>query len=125
MLHFVEMIGELRVGRFVGFELRHPGIAQSVAALAHYVLKTCVNAVGDEELRVFGPTVVALGQLDFFFAERLAVGGAGVLFVGRSVSDVAIHNDESRAVGAVLAVSKARESMAASLASPTRVTFQP
>jgi hypothetical protein len=39
------------------------------------------DAVGDEELRVLGPAVVALGEADLLLAERLAVGFGGVLLV--------------------------------------------
>src|SRR5262249_35699174 len=35
-------------------------------------------------------------------AERFTVGGAGVLFVGSAVSDVAVHNDQRRPVVRVL-----------------------
>ena len=53
-----------------------------------------VDAVGHEELRVLGPAVVALGEADFFLAERFAVGCGGVLLVRRAVADVAVENDE-------------------------------
>ena len=55
-----------------------------------------VDPVGHEELRVLRPVVVALGQPDFLLAQGLAVGGAGVLLVGRAPADVAVDDDQGR-----------------------------
>ena len=88
-------------------------------------MEVLVHAVGDEELGVFGPAVGLLGQADLFFAQRLAVRAVGVLLVWGAVADVAVHDDERRPVVLVLEAWKARLSIARSLASPTRVTFQP
>ncbi len=73
-----------------------------MAALAGDVLEVIVDAVGNVEFLVLRPAVVALGELDFFLAERLAVGRAGVLLVRRAIGDVAVHDDECRAVGGLL-----------------------
>ena len=54
------------------------------------------DAVGNQELRVFRPSVAALGQSDLLLAERLAVGCGSILFVRRAVADVAVQNDEGR-----------------------------
>ncbi len=40
------------------------------------------NAIRDQELGVFGPAIDALGQLNFLGAERFAVGGGGIVFIG-------------------------------------------
>ena len=56
-----------------------------------------VDAVGDEELGVLGPAVGALGLPHLLVAERLAVGGRGVLLVRRAVADVAVDDDQGRA----------------------------
>ena len=61
-------------------------------------LKMIVNAVGDVELGVLGPAVGSLGELDFLFAQRLAVGRLGILLVRRSVADVAVDDDQGRPV---------------------------
>ena len=53
----------------------------------------------DQELGVFGPAVGALGELDFFFAKRLAVGFSGVLAVGRAEADMTVDNNQLRTVG--------------------------
>ena len=76
--------------------------AQLPAALADAVAEVLADAVGHEELGVLRPAVVPLGQPDLLLAERLAVGGAGVLLVGRAVGDVAVDDDQRRAGRACL-----------------------
>src|SRR5262249_27726240 len=56
------------------------------------------HAIWNEEFRIWGPAVVLLGQPDFFFAQRLAVCGTGVLLVRRAVADMTVHDDQSRAI---------------------------
>src|SRR5437868_7436422 len=56
-----------------------------------------LNALGNEEFRVFGPAKGPFGKANFFFAKRLTMGGCSVLLVRRAVADVAVQNDESRA----------------------------
>ena len=51
-----------------------------------------------------GPTVGALGELDLFFTQWLAVGFLGILLVRRSVPDMAVHNNERRTVAGLEAV---------------------
>ena len=75
--------------RLVLARTARPRPRERLAALADAVLEVIVDAVGDEELGVLGPAVDLLGQLDFFFAERFAVGLLGVLLVRRAVADVA------------------------------------
>ena len=57
-----------------------------------------IDTVGDMELRVLRPAVIALGQPDFLLAERFPVSRRGVLFIGRPIGNVAIHDDQSRTV---------------------------
>ena len=61
-------------------------------------LEMSVDAVGNEEFRVFGPAVIFLRQLDFRFAEWLAMRFVGILLVRRAVADVAVHDDQHRLV---------------------------
>jgi hypothetical protein len=42
---------------------------------------------------------VPLGELDLLLAERLAVGGVGVLLVGRAPGDVAVDDDQRGSIG--------------------------
>src|SRR6202521_1010731 len=55
-----------------------------------------INTIRHEELRVLGPSIVALGKTDLFFAKRISVGVGAVLFVRRTVADVAVKNYEGR-----------------------------
>ena len=84
MLHPVELVGQFGMLGPVPLDPAEPGIAQRLAATADAVAEVLVDPVGHEELRVLGPVVIALGQPDFLLAQRLAVGGAGVLLVGRA-----------------------------------------
>ena len=60
--------------------------------------KCSPDFVGDQELGIGGPAVEFLGQADFVFAQRLAVGLVGVLLVGRAIADVAADDDHRRLV---------------------------
>ena len=64
------------------------------AAGSDSILEMFVDAIRYQKLRVFRPSVRALGQPYLFIAERLAVRFCGVLLVGRAVPDVAIQNDQ-------------------------------
>ena len=68
------------------------------AALADAVLEMLAHAVGHEKLGVLGPAVAALGQAYLLFAERLAVGGAGVVLMRCAVADMALDDDQRRRV---------------------------
>src|ERR1041385_3581842 len=59
-------------------------------------------AVRHEELGVLGPAVGALGESYFFLAERLAVGRAGVMFMGGAVADMALNDDQGRQIAGSL-----------------------
>src|SRR4030095_6205895 len=58
--------------------------------------KMLPNPLGNEELCVLWPVVGPFVKADFFFAERLAVGGGGGLAVRRTVADMAVQDDEGR-----------------------------
>ena len=96
MLHPVELVGQFGVLGPVALDPGEPGVAQFLATPADAVAEVIVDSVGHEEFGILGPAVVALGEPDFFFAQRLAVGGAGVLLVGRTPADVAIDDDQGR-----------------------------
>ena len=85
-----------------------------------------VNAIRHQELRVFRPSVGALGEPDLFVAERLAMSFRSVLFVGRAVPDVAIENDQGGTACVVAEYLFSECSIRSiSFASPTRRTCQP
>ena len=66
-----------------------------MSALADALAEVFFHTFGYEELGVFRPTVVALGETNFFFAERFAVRVAAVVLVWGTVPDVAVNDDES------------------------------
>jgi len=66
------------------------------AAGAHTRGKMVIDAVWHEELRVLGPSIVAFGKTDLFFAKRLAMRIGCVLPVRRTVTNMAVENDEGR-----------------------------
>ena len=97
LLHRVDLGGEAGVALGELGELRLPGGVELGAAPADPLGEVLADAVGDEELGVLGPLVGALGLAHLLLAERLAVGGGGVLLVGRAVADVAVDDDQRRA----------------------------
>ncbi len=56
------------------------------------------HGVGNEELGVLGPAVVAFGEANLLLAQGLAVSRGGILLMRRAVADVAVQNDEGRAI---------------------------
>ena len=65
-------------------------------------LEVVVHSVRHVKLFVFRPTVIPFGEPDFVLAQGFAVGGAGVLLVRCAVTDVAVHDDQRRAILGVL-----------------------
>src|SRR2546427_7957499 len=92
------MIGQLGILGFVLLELFYPLLAGSTAASADSLGKVFAHPIGDKELGIFRPSIVALGQLDLFFAERFAVGSRCILFVRSSVSNMAVHDNQGGAI---------------------------
>src|SRR5437016_3390765 len=73
---------------------RHPLRAPLVATRADARAEVRAHLVGHEELRVFRPAVVALGETNLLVAERLAVRGVRVLLVRRAPRDVTVDDDQ-------------------------------
>ena len=125
VLHPVELVGQIGVLGPILLHPAEPGVAQFLPPPADALAEVVVDPVGHEELCVLGPSVIPLGEPDFVLAQRLAVGGAGVLLVGAPQPmwlSTMISVGRSRAREKA---PKARSSRSRSLASPTRVTFQP
>src|SRR5271163_354236 len=97
-LHLEQMISVRGETLFVLFEFRHPSGASFGATFADAIRKMLADLIRHKELRIFGPSIIALGEFDLFSAERLAVSGRSILLVGRAVSDMAVNDDERRAV---------------------------
>ena len=83
-------------------ELRLPGRVQLAPPPAEPGRQTLPSSVGHQELGVLRPAVEPLGEPDLLLAQRLTVGGAGVLLGRRAEGDVAVDDDEGRAVVGVL-----------------------
>src|SRR5262249_18610166 len=97
-LHSGNLIGQIGMLFAVAGEHFFPGFAQLMTALANAGGKMSRYAIRHIEFRVFRPAIIALSQADFFLAQRLTVSFFGVLFIGSSVSNVAIDDDEGRTV---------------------------
>src|SRR5688572_23319565 len=95
------MVGEFGVRALVVFKPGHPGVTQLLPTRADARLEVLANLVGDEELRLFRPSITALRQPDFFLTQRLPMRRARVLLVWRAVGDVTVHDDEGWAIGGV------------------------
>ena len=96
-LHQIDLGRQFGILGAIGCEEFRPLAPSLRAARADPGREVLVDTVGDEKLRVFGPSVAALGKADLLVAERLAVGFGGVLLVRGTVADVAVENDEGRA----------------------------
>ena len=92
------MVGKLRKLLLVFLKVRLPSRVRLRASLAHAILELIVHAVRNEKSCILGPSVILLHQLDFCFAQRFAVRFVRILFVRRTISDVAINDDQCRPV---------------------------
>src|SRR5512133_321892 len=115
--HAISLVRKLRVLASILLKLSPPGSMQLQAARPDALLEMLAYPIRDAELSVRRPAVVTLPQPHLFLPQRFAVRRARILLGRRAVGDVAVDND--------LNVLNARSSISRSLASPTRVTFQP
>src|SRR3989442_229943 len=95
-LHPVQWIDELGKLFLVLLEFCLPCRASLGSALAHAVLELVIHSIGDKKLRIGRPAIILFYQFDFRFAQWLAMRFFGILFVGRSIADVAVHHVERR-----------------------------
>ena len=54
------------------------------------------HAVRHQKFGVLRPAVAAFGETNLLLAERLAMGGAGVLLMRGAVADMAVDDDQGR-----------------------------
>ena len=73
-----------------------PSAARLGAAFADPGGEMLAHAVGHEKFGVLRPAIGALGEFDFFFSKRLAMGGRGIVPVRRAVADMAVDDDQGR-----------------------------
>src|SRR5260370_627008 len=78
-MHEVDLAGKVGMLRAVRIEELAPCAPGRRAARADAIREVLVDAIGNEELRLFGPSVGTLGERDLIVPERLAVGRGGVL----------------------------------------------
>src|SRR5262249_42724507 len=87
----------------IGGKAFRPLVPRLSAALSYPSSKMVVDAIGHKKLGILGPAVELLTEPDLLLSERLTVGRSRVLFMRRSVADVAVQHDER---GAVLRLAK-------------------
>src|SRR6188472_2684752 len=86
----------------IALEQLEPCGANRAASSADALGKVLPHTPGHQKLLVLRPTVDALRQAHFVVAERLTVRRRGVLLVRRSVSNVAVNDDERWTIGSGL-----------------------
>src|SRR6202035_716999 len=59
--------------------------------------KVLTDSIRDEKLSILRPSIAALSQSDLIVAERLSMGFRRILFMRRTVADVAVQDEEGRA----------------------------
>src|ERR1041385_3302107 len=69
-----------------------------MAAFADGCGKVLTHAFRDQEFSVFWPAIRTLGQADLIFVQWLAMRLACLLLVGRAISNVAVNDDQRRAL---------------------------
>ena len=82
MLHLHDLGGKLGELRLVRCEQLRPAFARIGASPPDAVVEMLAHPVGDEELRVLGPAIGALGELYFLLAQGFAMGSAGYRLCG-------------------------------------------
>src|SRR5207302_281571 len=93
---FSRFLGK-RLGVFGEFSF--PAFTCGAAVRANAGGKVLADFIGNKELRVFGPAIDFLGELDFVGSERCAVSGVGMGLIWRAVADNALEDNDRRLVG--------------------------
>src|SRR6266704_2776302 len=73
-LHQLDFVRECSILSPIGLEQVRPPTACRRAARAHPGREVLIDAGGDQEPGVLGPSIRALGETDLLLAERLAMG---------------------------------------------------
>ena len=82
----------------IGLKLSHPSVMQYLPPSCDTSLEMLAHAIRHEKFGVFWPAVMTLCQTNLLFTQRLAVGGAGVLLIRRTVGNVAINDNQCRSL---------------------------
>src|SRR5438552_4027395 len=72
-LHAKEVVRQFRIARLVLIEPGHPLFARLMAALADPGCKVLTHSLGNQELRVLRPAIVALREFDLGLSQWLAM----------------------------------------------------
>ena len=96
-LHLVNLTSQFWVFIGVGCEERCPLAMGFRPTYTDSGSKVLADAIRDEKLSILRPSIAALSQPDLIVAERLSMGFRGVLFMWRTVADVAVQDEEGRA----------------------------
>src|SRR5262249_47258947 len=94
LLHLLDLGRQLGIFLAIRVEEFRPLLPSVAAALADSGCEVLVHAIRHEELPVLWPPVGALRQADFIIAERFAMRGRCILFVRRTVPNVAVEHNE-------------------------------
>ena len=98
MLHAIDLIRQVGILLRVFREPLHPVFAELMTTFADSFAEILAHAVRNQELCILGPAVELFCQPDFVLAQRFSMRCVVVLLVRRTVADVAVHNNERRAV---------------------------
>ena len=93
-LHLIDFSRKIGVKLTVFGKSGIPVRTQFTSPFAQLRIETLAHAFRYQEFRVFGPAVEPLRQGNFGFAKRFAMRRCGVLFVWRTVGDMAVYDDE-------------------------------
>src|ERR1700730_10928337 len=89
-LHQVDLGRQLGMLSSIGTEEFRPVAPSPRPARPPPADEVLADTVGDEKLRILGPSVAALGKADLLIAERLTMGLRPVLLLRGTVADVAV-----------------------------------
>ena len=125
-LHPIEPVRQVGILLGIIREQVHPPAAELSATLTDARTKMLAHSLRNQKLGIFRPAVKLFHQPHFGFAQRLPVGLEAILLVGRAVTDMAVHDDQSWPVAGLQ-----KYFVGSSAAYPdcshrlTRVTFHP
>src|SRR5262249_8982034 len=94
LLHLFNLGRQLGIFLAIRREQFRPLLPSVVATVTDSCCEMLVHAIRDKELCILRPSIGTLHEADFIVAEWFAMRSRRVLFVRRTVSDVAVKDDE-------------------------------
>ncbi len=92
--HTVDLVGESRVLCAVRLDTDCPCRLEPLITLTDAGMEMLANTLRRKESGVLRPSIAALCEANLLLAKRIAVRGAGVVFVRSTVANMALDNDE-------------------------------